>query len=199
MQNLLKKISLSVFHVFILTSFTIIIGCQKPSDFQEVLPKPNNTITISNSKILDIRASDVYTTFDSLQRKIEIINKIDNTIQDVFFITLKSNNFKTSIYTQLKNKTFTGTLSIVNNNQILFLKGGNKVVVEKNSTRDEIKIKSNLVPSCNVTVVHNCVANKIDQMSIFEYGLCLVAAPECYATLWASCGWTNCITGEQNL
>lgn len=131
------------------------------------------------------------------QRKVEIINKTNNTINDVFYITMKSNNFTTNIYTQLKNKTFTGTLSIVNNNEIVFFKENNNGVKSEASTKEPSNIKSNLVPSCNVTVVHNCVANKINQMSIFEYGMCLVAAPECYGGLWASCGWTNCVTGEQ--
>jgi hypothetical protein len=179
-------------------TFTIVIGCNKSSDLQEALPKPNAPLTISNSDQIDIKASDVYTTNDSLQRKIEIISKSDNTVQDVFYITLKSNNFNTSIFTQLKEKTFTGTLSIANNNEIIFSKGGDQKVDEKISGQDVVKIKSNTVPSCNVTVVHNCVANKIDQMSIFEYGMCLATAPECYAGLWASCGWTNCIVGEQN-
>jgi hypothetical protein len=127
----------------------------------------------------------------------DIIDLRNNTVHDVFYITLKSNDFNTNIYTQLKNKTFNGTLSIMSNNEILFLKDSKNEVNLVTSTNERSNIKSNLVPSCNLTVVHNCVANKINQMSIFDYGMCLAGAPACYAGLWVSCGWTNCITGEQ--
>jgi hypothetical protein len=109
---------------------------------------------------------------------------------------LKSNDFATNIFSQLLNKTFAGTLSIVNNNEVVYYKDNYRNSNRFSTKQESIIMKSNIVPSCKLSVVHNCVANKINQMSIFEYGMCLVAAPECYAGLWASCGWTNCVTGE---
>ncbi len=200
MRNSFIKGRIQGFSTFVIIVITIIIGCSKSVPFEEPIPESNPPLTIHSSELVDIRATDVYTKYDSLQRKIEIIDKINDTVKDVFFITLKSNDFKNNIYTQLKNKTFTGTLSIISNEEILFIMSCKNGVNLATSTNEQhSNIKSNRVPSCNLTVVHNCVANKIRQMSIFDYSECLVTAPACYGGLWASCGWTNCITGEQNV
>lgn len=46
--------------------------------------------------------------------------------------------------------------------------------------------------ACTVGTVHDCVSWKIEDMNWIEYGACLVSAPACYATLWASCTWEVC-------
>jgi hypothetical protein len=191
-----KYLNILIYFSFSIIISLIIIGCNKLILVEEPMPKPNRLLILHNSVLVDIIASDVYTTIDSFQRKIEIIDRSNDVIKDVFYVTMKSNDFKTNIYTQLKNKKFTGTLTIINNNEIILLKESKKVENFINNYSASNVIKTNLIPTCNINVVHNCVANKIDEMSIFEYGVCLIAAPECYAGIWASCGWTNCIKGE---
>ena len=46
--------------------------------------------------------------------------------------------------------------------------------------------------ACTGTTVHNCVSWEIEDMNWIEYGACLISAPACYATLWASCAWEVC-------
>jgi hypothetical protein len=46
--------------------------------------------------------------------------------------------------------------------------------------------------ACNAITIHDCVSYEIEDMNWIEYGACLVSAPACYATLWASCTWEVC-------
>ena len=192
--NKIIGLDLSIISIIIF----LIIGCGKSIEFEEPIPANNTPYIIHNSEFIDIKATDVYTTSDSLQRKIQIIDRKTSVVYDTFIITLTSIDYRDNLYTQLKNKTFRGSLTIESNGDILLSKVVNKGVFESFHSKENSKIKSNLIPTCKLTVIHNCVVQKIDNMSIFEYGLCLAAAPACYAQLWASCGFIDCIKGEQN-
>lgn len=198
MQSSFNKGVYSGFLIISIITFFIIIGCNKSIAPEEPVPKSNAPFIIHNADFIDIKATDVYTAHDSLQRKIEIIDRRTNAVYDTFYITMKSNDNTANLYTQLKNKSFTGSLTIISNNEILLSKEVYNGVIEKASSTLGIKTKSNLVPTCKITVIHNCVVQKIDNMSIFEYGLCLATAPACYAQLWATCGFIDCIKGEQD-
>lgn len=158
-------------------------------------------LTIHSSDIVDIRASDIITSADSLKRKIEVIDRRNNSVHDTFIITLKSNNYSSNMYSQLRDKTFSGSLSIESDNEVLFsLESKNGSLVEplpSSGTVGEIRRSEDLIPTCKVSLIHGCVSQKIKEMSIFAYGLCLYAAPECYGGLWAECAFNFCVTGEQ--
>jgi hypothetical protein len=173
-------------------------SCNKVLEKEESIPKFNAPLLIHSSAIVDIKATDVFNASDSFKRKIEIIDRRNHVVHDVFYITMKSNDFSSNIYTQIKNQIFTGTLSIVSDNQILFLEESKNGVIVNPSLSETNRIKSNLVPTCKVGIIHNCVAQKIRNMNIFEYGSCLATAPACYAELWGSCAFVDCIVGEQN-
>jgi len=166
---------------------------------QEAIPQKNTTYTIQSSEIFDIRASDVYTEADSLKRKIEIIDKRSNTISETFYISIISEEFSSNLYTQLRDKSLTGLFKIESNNKVLYkliTKNGEIVPQPKNDISKNIK--SNMIPTCTLSLVHGCVAQKIEQMNIFEYGICLAGAPACYAGLWAECAGLYCIVGQQD-
>lgn len=183
--------------ITIIIMLIIIVSCNKSFDKDEPMPKPNSPLTIHSSDLIDIRGSDVFTTNDSLQRRIEIINRSNDSISDVFYITLRSSDFVTNIYTQLKNKTFTGTLTIVNGKDILFLRevknGVNIVTNPINHLNEKVSMKSNDEKKCSEKVLKACVNSKFEDMNFVEMGLCLYALPECYVGVWAICGWDNCI------
>jgi hypothetical protein len=188
------------FSTIIFIVFAIIIGCNKSVHFEDDFPKPNLPLTVHSSELVDIRATDVFTTNDSLQRKIEIIERSNNTILDIFYITLKNSNFTTNIYTQLKNKTFTGNLSIVNNNKILFLrevKNGvnvvNTVTNSVNNSKESVNRISYAEKKCTEKELKACVNSKYENMNFVELSLCIYGLPECYVGVWAICGWEVCI------
>lgn len=49
---------------------------------------------------------------------------------------------------------------------------------------------------CTVTTVYDCVSWEIEEMNWIEYRGCIVGAPVCYATLWASCTREVCKINE---
>jgi hypothetical protein len=183
--------------ITIIILLLIIVSCNKSFDAEESMPAPNLPLTIHSSDLIDIRGSDVFTTNDSLQRKIEIIDRNNNTVSDIFYITLRSSNFANNIYTQLKNKTFTGTLTIVNEKDVLFVRevknGVNIVANPVNRLNEKVTMKSNDEKKCSEKVLKACVNSKFEDMNFVEMGLCLYALPECYVSVWAICGWDNCI------
>lgn len=180
----------NIIYLFIII---IIAGCNKSSYLEEPILKPNSALTIHSSELVDIRAMDVFATKDSLKRKIEIIDRINNTVSDIFYITLKSSDFTNNIFTQLKNKTFTGNLSIVNNNEILFLREVKNGVNIVSSSNQRGNIKSNAVEKCNYDVVRACVNSKFENMNFIELAICVSELPACYVGVWAICGWDKCI------
>ena len=82
------------------------IGCNKLVSNEEPIPKNNAPVLLHSSETIDVRVTDVITKADSLKRKVEILDKKNNTIYSTFIISLNSDNFNSNIYTQLKNKTF---------------------------------------------------------------------------------------------
>jgi hypothetical protein len=186
--------------ITIIILFLIIVSCNKSFDTEESMPAPNLPLTVHSSELVDIRATDVFTTNDSLQRKIEIIERSNNTVLDIFYITLKNSNFTTNIYTQLKNKTFTGNLSIVNNNKILFLrevKNGvnvvNTVTNSVNDSNESVDRISYAEKKCTDKELKACVNSKFEDMNFVELAICVTLLPECYVQTWAICGWDHCI------
>lgn len=198
MHHPFKKVIYSVCIIITINIFFILFGCNKSFINEEPIPNKNTALTLHISDIMDVRATDVYTKPYALKRRIEIIDRRNNLIHDTFFILLISKENNCNIYTQLKNKVFSGTLSIISDDEILYIKQYNKgatVIAELDQMN---RRKVDIVPTCKITVIHNCVAQKINNMSIFEYGMCLATAPACYAQLWGACGFLDCITGEQN-
>jgi len=176
---------------------TIQIGCNKLALNEEPIPKNNTPLLLHSSENIDVRVTDIFTRADSLKRKVEILNKNNNRIYSTFIISMNSDNFNSNIYTQLKNKIFSGYLVIESDNEILYksqTKNGQTIVLT--SMEIQGKIKSNFIPTCRVSLIHSCVAQKISDMSIFDYGMCLAFSPECYGGLWASCSWTYCVNGQ---
>lgn len=157
-------------------------------------------MVIHSSDRVDIRASDVISESNYFKRKIEIIDRKYNSIYSEFIITLKSNDTKANIYTELKQRSFSGTMTIESENVVLTkfeIVNGSIIESPDNTSSQPIQVSVNLIPTCKVSLIHGCVDQKIRAMNFIEYGLCLYAAPECYGGLWAACSWQFCVTGEQ--
>ncbi len=191
--------------------FTLIIliatGCLKDeskilfSNEKEISNKLNHNlpIIIHASEKIDIRASDIKTSNQLMQRKIEFIDRFSNKIIDSFIISMYQTDTSKSLLTSLKSKEFSGELMIESDNLIPF-----KIKIEKGfvlpnkiNLGGEKNIKPSLVNTCKFNLIHGCVSNEIKNMGIFEYAVCLYGAPECYALLWAGCALNYCMTGEQ--
>lgn len=199
MKNQFNKGLYLGFAIVSISIISTLISCNKEQVNSEPIPDKNTTYTTQSSEFFDIRANDVYTKEDSLQRKIEIIDKRINSVRDAFYITLISENTSANLYTHLKNKTFSGIFKIESNNKILYkLVLLNGKIVPQQVAVNSKNIKSNMIPTCTLSLVHGCVAQKIEQMNIFAYGLCLASAPACYAGLWAECTGLYCIVGNQD-
>lgn len=175
----------------------IFTGCIKDQSLN--ISTLNSPLVIPTSTQFDIRASDVITTKSLVIRKIEYIDKNTKQILDTFLIKMEEIDATENILLKLRNRTFKGTLTISSDNQIVYEVKIDKGGIQKNNisnTSNEVII-SNMVPTCKFNLIHGCVSHAIDSMGIFEYGVCLYSAPECYALLWAGCAFNYCVTGEQ--
>lgn len=185
----------------------ILIGCNKDNTSIELtnpvknklLFRQNLPAIIHASESIDIRASDVFTSNYSIQRKIEFIDRFSNLVKETFIISL--NQIDTSVYLlpSIEDRKISGDLTIESDNITLFSMKMHKGVILPNKSLKNLEknIISSRVNTCKFNLVHGCVSNEIKNMGIFEYSACLYAAPECYALLWAGCAFNYCVTGEQ--
>lgn len=196
-----KIISISYFFLIIIATI-VLFSCQKENNnsIQKEFPQ-NQPITLKSSNLVNIRASDVISKFSFFKRKIEIIDRINNSVFKTFLLTVVSEDNTKSIYESIKAKTLTGQLTIESEGKILLKY---KSINGKDVTLPEEQVKSNSTANiksysvpCTVSTVHDCVAYKIADMNWIEYSLCLLGAPECYAGLWASCTWDVCVKQKE--
>jgi hypothetical protein len=198
-QSFNKGLFVGILSILIM-SFAI-ISCIKQSPGISI--KNNDAMILHSSKYVDIKASDIVTTPNYFKRKIEIIDRIKNITHYTFIITVQSTKNTNDIYSELKENTFQGFISIESDNIELlkydYTKPGAINANQFAITKQPI-VKAAAVPNtCKLSLVHGCVDQKIRKMNVFAYALCLYAGPECYAGLWAECSWIFCLTGNQNV
>jgi hypothetical protein len=188
------------------TLFAVILiaGCKKSivTDTETEFPQ-NKPLIINSSEYVDVRASDLTSEFSSFKRKIEIIDKKNNSTFQTFILTVTNEKTDESVYKSLKSSNFTGSLTVESEGRILLkfksVNGKNLVESKENLNSGTIlnyETKKLTVP-CTVTTVHDCVSFKIVDMNWIDYGLCLASAPACYAGLWASCSWDVCVKHKE--
>jgi hypothetical protein len=186
---------------FIIIISITIISCYK--QYPEGSKKNNEPFIIHSSSKVDIKASDIETNATYFKRKIEVIDRIRNIVHYTFIITVQSNQNTNDIYSELKQKTFEGSIIIESDNVELLRYNCSKASEISASTyaySTQPLLKANAVPNtCKVSLVHGCVDQKIRKMNALSYALCLYGGPECYAGLWAECSWIFCLTGNQNV
>jgi hypothetical protein len=189
---------LGYFVLFVIMSIAT-MSCMKSTQGSEY--PSNETYVVQSSDIVNIQASDIISERFYFKRKIDIVDKRNNSVHDSFVITVRSNNQSNDIYTDLKNNQFSGSLQIETDSVLIETLNFEKGVLQTLgiNTSNEGKYVTNIAPTCKISLVQNCVSQKIKIMSKFGYILCLAAAPECYAGLWAECSWDLCVTGEQNI
>lgn len=137
--------------------------------------KKNENLNVKITKIKDEELEIV--------RKVEII-KNDITIAIMYASVISSSSIKE----QLANNTFTGHFTIKNNSEKVLY---DQVVIDNGYAQKTFSDFMTLAAEdkCSFTYIHDCVAAKIENMNPFEYALCLITAPECYAGLWLICSW----------
>lgn len=190
------KLCYFVFFVMLTIANT---GCVKSTQGSEY--PSNQTYLIQSSELVNIQASDIISEKYYFKRKIEVIDKRDNTVHDSFVITVSSSNKTNDIYSDLKNNNFSGSLQIETDSMVVETLNFNKGTIQLLgiNTNNQGKYVTNIAPTCKISLIQNCVSQKIKIMSKFGYLLCLATAPECYAGLWAECSWDFCVVGEQNI
>lgn len=201
-----KNFNKGIVYAFTSLFFGLIItvGCNKSFTESNTIINAPTTIHTSTDKI-DIRASDVITTGQFFKRKIELVDRSNNTVRDTYIITVQSSDGNSDIHTAIKKGTFTGYMTIESDN-IIYLKKESidGHVVESSSVnstmpRYSVNFESMDLPNtCKLSLISNCVSKKINDMSFVAYLACLYGAPECYGGLWADCTFIFCVTGEQN-
>ena len=172
------------------------VSCEKSSKIANddfLIPK-NSDVTITKPNGLSVHVSDVFSKRTEFRRKITITpSNTSGNLSDIYVTFISSDG--DNIYDKMKtNPTgVNGRLIIETEGQIILTK---QVVNGKwGSTKLEKRnaaISRVVSVACTVKTIHDCVAWEIEDMNWIEYGACLVSAPACYATLWASCTWEVC-------
>ena len=162
----------------------------------------NQPLLTHVSNTTDIRASDVESTPLIVKRKIEIINRANNSVVNTFILTLTNTDTKSNIFETVKNKTFTGTFTIESQGELLLKAQATNGVsaddlIYSNENTDfasNPKYQTMEAVPCTLYNVTKCVNTRILAMNWIDYGACMLTAPACYAQLWGSCTWDICFT-----
>lgn len=96
--------------IVILLSVTVFFACSKKGADSPQNPSVT-TAVIHSSTLVDIRASSVNNLKNSIERKIELINRKANFVFDAFNIIYTTDS-KKSFSEQVNTKTFNGVLEI---------------------------------------------------------------------------------------
>lgn len=215
----MKKLT-QILAVFAVAGAVVFFSCQKNSDAPLPDDTPIREVTIETSTPgIIIDAKNVYSSKDSLVRRINIVDSVTNDIIDSYIINLVNARANSSdVKTALINKSFKGTASIILDGVTILSHDYNSDKTVRLSTEDAITsvvgkrlLKAKMLMSigqvsvtqqkvevpCSVSTVHDCVSYKIEDMNWIDYGACLATAPACYAQLWASCGWDVCHDGKE--
>ena len=169
-------------------------------DAEFVIPK-NEEVTIEGKDGIIITASDVYSMNSKLKRKITIYDSKTKTMIGEAFIKVESSKSSDNIYYILQNDPagFSGFISIEVDDQVAYVQNivnGNPVkgdqVASKQSFQGGPGPVYNPNLRCTFRNIHDCVAYNIEKLNWFQFGVCLVSAPACYAKHWADCGWEVC-------
>lgn len=160
----------------------------------EYIPK-NETVIIQGKNGIIVTASDVYSKMSKFKRRIQIEYPEGNAKLPEIFISFESDD-NDNIYKKFGESpnSISGFFLIETGGQVIYKK---RIINGESQKGENIKYK---VPgpvydpnvACTVSTVHNCVSWEIEDMNWIEYGACLISAPGCYATLWASCTWEVC-------
>jgi len=152
----------------------------------------NKSITVEGKNGITLTASDVYSRKSSFKRQIDLNDPISKRSFQTIYQTFISDT-DIDVYEKIKSdpNSINGTFTIEVDGQIVFFR---KIVngVSQKPNFEEFDISQRATIPCNLTTIHDCVAWTIDDMNWIEYGACLLTAPGCYATLWASCTWEVC-------
>jgi hypothetical protein len=190
----LKIILTSLLISFFVLSF---YSCKKRSDALSadfVIPK-NQAYTFTKDNGVKVTVSDIFSRVSSFKRKVNVNPGISKGKIEPIYISFISNSSE-NIYSQMKSHPNSV-------NGVLILETGGLLVLKKhivNGAWGKTEIIASRLPgpiynpnlACNAITIHDCVSYEIEDMNWIEYGACLVSAPACYATLWASCTWEVC-------
>ncbi len=175
---------------------SFIIACKKDKSLsQEEYIAENAPVTIPGKNGILVTASDVYSLQSKFRRKIQIEDTKTNTKLPPVFMTFESYDTE-NIYKKFKTdpSSISGIFLVETGGQIIYRE---EIINGKAQKGERISYKVrdpfyNPKVQCTVATIHNCVSWEIEDMNWIEYGACLVGAPACYATLWASCTWEVC-------
>ena len=77
------------------------------------MPPPNLVYKIHSSATIDIKASDSLNSKNTIVRKIQLINRDDNSLYREFLIKASTLNMNENIFSAIKSKKFTGSFEII--------------------------------------------------------------------------------------
>jgi hypothetical protein len=190
----------------------VAFSCQKEKDPQQhslasssqqpVIQRPLFIYVKSGDSTI-LRFSTVPESTTTLVMAVDIMNARTHDIIETFVNRWVSNTASggQTVRYQLANRLFAGTHTIETEGQLeeyWYRSSVNSPTVRKSFTIIPKSISNVEKPvkeikkDCSFKGVHNCVANKIDEMGWIEYGACLFDAPTCYTVMWAQCAWDNC-------
>ncbi|MGZ5135954.1 MAG: hypothetical protein ACXWCG_12425 [Flavitalea sp.] len=191
------------FFYLLLSCCISLTGLAQDPDF--VIPK-NEDVTLEAEDGTLIVARDIYSQKSKLKRSVQLFNPKTNTLIGEAFIRLEGSNPDENMYDILQNESerFSGVLIIESEGKIIY---SNQIVDGKalgGQTEDGVPVANLSGRSspgsglpCNFHTIHNCVSHVIEGMNWFQFGLCLLRAPACYAQQWVYCSWQVCVNHIQ--
>ena len=192
-----------VFGGIILSVLSIgIISCKKNVTPKNVKPKEvcvaekplvNRNVLSANVVIndsIEIRTMREVVDGITINNTVEIVNVNTNQIEDYYTFTYVGASSDDISETNLKAGLTSGQFQLFHKTELI----GETTILNGVITKkvfNYLDVSGNRAPPSTWRRIRYCVASTIENMNIIDYSLCLVAAPACYAQIWASCTYDN--------
>lgn len=193
----IKSIAMKKYFLF-LVFFSLITSLKSFSQEGDFVIAKNPDVTLTADDGTLIVAKDIYSSKAALKRSIQLFNPKTNQLTGEAFIRLEAAEGVDDMYHLIKENPdkFTGTLVIESGGVVIFRKEIVNGVAEPAVFVAERTTGQSGGP-CTLGNIHNCVSHRIEGMSWWRFGLCLIRAPVCYAQQWAYCIIDVCINHVQ--
>jgi hypothetical protein len=194
---------------FIILFFPIITGLKSYSQDAEFVIAKNADVSITADDGTQIVAKDVYSMQGDLKRTVQLFNPKTNQLIGEASIRLQAAPGVDNMYELIEQnpEKFSGTLTIECEGKIVYQKQISNGVASTTDASTTGRAAGELGGGpgpvynpnlrCTLGNIHDCVAYRIDDMNWWQFGLCLIRAPACYAQQWAYCTVSVCINHMQ--
>lgn len=166
------------------------LSCHKNHDL-DLQDSRKADLILPISKEVVFKATEIYSKWSAIRRRIEIINTKTNALLAEIFITLGCNDPNENLYRKLKfePEKFSGQITFESNHNLEFTKkilNGKVVKVRKLACNDRDSNQS-MEGNCSLSGINSCFESSVDDMNWLDYASCTLKGLWCFPRIFLNC------------